>query len=274
MFRTEHSAFLLRAAADFSDFQLAKYTDLLILRTKGFSEVFCFAGFSGHRCPEMPYGGRTPPASLNARPAAAQQRVRSVPGDGGSGEYIVKRKAVYTTGEAATICHLSQQTIIRCFDNGHLGGFRVPGSRFRRIPHEDLVAFMRVNGIPLGPVASEHINALVVAADVTLRDLLQCALQHDDRFEPSLGQTSFDAGVMAERFAPTVVIVEHVPPRIDACQICRGLQKQFGEDDIIAVVVNPGSDEHALRELGVSDFHTTPFDIEALIERLAESGKD
>jgi excisionase family DNA binding protein len=186
----------------------------------------------------------------------------------------VKRKAVYTTGEAATICHLSQQTIIRCFDDGQLGGFRVPGSRFRRIPHEDLIAFMRSNGIPLGPFASEHINVLVVAVDSTLRDLLERVLQHDERFEPSIGQTCFDAGVMAERFAPAVVIVEHVPPRLDACHICRGLQQQFGEDDITAVVVNPGSDEQALRDLGVSDFHTTPFDIEALIERLAECGQE
>ncbi len=43
-------------------------------------------------------------------------------------------KQVFTTGEAAEICKVSQQTIIRCFDSGRLTGFRVPGSRFRRIP--------------------------------------------------------------------------------------------------------------------------------------------
>ena len=37
-------------------------------------------------------------------------------------------KTVFTTGEAAKICKVSQQTIIRCFDNGQLKGFRVPGS--------------------------------------------------------------------------------------------------------------------------------------------------
>jgi len=47
-------------------------------------------------------------------------------------------KTVFTTGEAAKICKVSQQTIIRCFDNGQLKGFRVPGSRFRRIPREAL----------------------------------------------------------------------------------------------------------------------------------------
>ena len=32
-------------------------------------------------------------------------------------------KTVFTTGEAAKICKVSQQTIIRCFDNGSLKGF-------------------------------------------------------------------------------------------------------------------------------------------------------
>ena len=42
-------------------------------------------------------------------------------------------KTVFTTGEAAKICKVSQQTIIRCFDSGQLKGFRVPGSEIRGI---------------------------------------------------------------------------------------------------------------------------------------------
>ena len=59
-------------------------------------------------------------------------------------------KTVFTTGEAAKICKVSQQTIIRCFDSGQLKGFRVPGSRFRRIPRDALYRFMKENGIPDG----------------------------------------------------------------------------------------------------------------------------
>ena len=63
-------------------------------------------------------------------------------------------KTVFTTGEAAKICKVSQQTIIRCFDSGQLKGFRVPGSRFRRIPREQLFSFMRDNGIPTDALES------------------------------------------------------------------------------------------------------------------------
>lgn len=55
---------------------------------------------------------------------------------------------VYTTGEAAYIAYVSQQTVIRCFDDGTLRGFRVPKSKFRRIPREGLFEFLIANEIP------------------------------------------------------------------------------------------------------------------------------
>ena len=57
-------------------------------------------------------------------------------------------KEVLTTNEAAKICKLSQQTIIRCFDRGDLKGFRVPGSTHRRILPEELRKFMEKHGMP------------------------------------------------------------------------------------------------------------------------------
>jgi excisionase family DNA binding protein len=56
---------------------------------------------------------------------------------------------VFSTGEAAKLCKVSQQTIIRCFDSGQLQGFRAQGNRFRRIPRESLILFMTEQGIPV-----------------------------------------------------------------------------------------------------------------------------
>src|SRR5437764_11469415 len=74
-------------------------------------------------------------------------------------------KTVFTTGEAAKICKVSQQTIIRCFDSGQLKGFRVPGSRFRRIPRAELYSFMRDNGIPTDALESGKRKLLIVDDD-------------------------------------------------------------------------------------------------------------
>lgn len=64
-------------------------------------------------------------------------------GNGMDPDESLSEKKTFTTGEAAAICKVSQQTIIRCFDAGRLQGFRVPGSKFRRIPREELIRFMR-----------------------------------------------------------------------------------------------------------------------------------
>lgn len=44
---------------------------------------------------------------------------------------------------------VSQHTIIRSFDEGELEGFRVPRSKFRRIPRQCLLDYMTKYHIPL-----------------------------------------------------------------------------------------------------------------------------
>lgn len=55
---------------------------------------------------------------------------------------------VYTAGEAAKICRVSMQTIVRSFDSGDLAGFLAPQSRRRRIPRHSLLDFMDRHDIP------------------------------------------------------------------------------------------------------------------------------
>lgn len=57
-------------------------------------------------------------------------------------------KDVYTTGEAAKLCRLSQQTVIRCIDAGTLKGYRVPGSSHRRVTRGELARFIEASGLP------------------------------------------------------------------------------------------------------------------------------
>ena len=91
-------------------------------------------------------------------------------------------KTVFTTGEAAEICKVSQQTIIRCFDSGRLHGFRVPGSKFRRIPREELLRFMKANNIPLEILEGTRKRVLVVDDDPEILEIFVDLLARDGRF--------------------------------------------------------------------------------------------
>ncbi len=52
----------------------------------------------------------------------------------------------FTTAEAATICRLPHQTIIRCFEDGKLRGYRDDRTGLRRINRRELERFMRLCG--------------------------------------------------------------------------------------------------------------------------------
>lgn len=185
----------------------------------------------------------------------------------------MKRKAVYTTGEVADICNLSQQTIIRCFDNGQLNGFRVPGSRFRRIPHDALVQFMHDNNIPLDGLGSDKISVLVVDDDPEIVELFVDVLQTDGRFEVDTAETGYDAGLKTQQIRPDIVILDYMLPDINGNIVCKTIRSNPDLSHIkiliISGMVNP-SEVDKLRAAGADDFIKKPFNIETVLERITE----
>jgi len=182
-------------------------------------------------------------------------------------------KQVFTTGEVAEICHVSQQTIIRCFDSGKLQGFRVPGSRFRRIPRDSLVEFMKDNDVPLDLLESGRKRVLIVDDDVAIVDMLQDVLAHDGRFEVKATKTGYEAGILTQSFNPDLILLDYLLPDINGNVVCRTIRENpaFKGVKIIFVsgVVNPDEVEE-LRKIGADDFIKKPFNVEKLIERMVE----
>ena len=185
----------------------------------------------------------------------------------------LRHKSVFTTGEAAEICGLSQQTIIRCFDSGHLGGFRVPGSKFRRIPRDKLLKFMKENKIPLDRLESDKVKVLIVDDDQDLVDLFVEIMGKDGRFEMRTAGTGFDAGVEANRFRPDVIVLDYLLPDINGMAVCKTVRQSEELDNtrilIISGVINrPEVDQ--LLEAGADDFIKKPFGVPEVMERIFE----
>jgi excisionase family DNA binding protein len=180
---------------------------------------------------------------------------------------------VYTTGEAAEICKVSQQTIIRCFDAGRLGGFRVPGSRFRRIPRDALIKFMKDNAIPLDNLDTGRRKVLVVDDDAEIVELFVDVLTRDGRFEVRTASSGYDAGVLTQEFMPDLMILDYMLPDINGNVVCQTIRNnpKFEHMKIIIVSGVVNQDEiDELKQAGANDFVKKPFNIEKLIERMVE----
>jgi two-component system, OmpR family, response regulator len=182
-------------------------------------------------------------------------------------------KSVFTTGEAAEICKVSQQTIIRCFDSGRLKGFRVPGSRFRRIPRESLLQFMKDNGIPPDALDNGKTKVLVVDDDPEIVELFVDVLERDGRFEVKTAATGYDAGMITQEFNPDLVILDYMLPDINGNVVCKTIRQkpEFEHTKIIIVSGVVNQDEiNELLKAGADEFVKKPFNIEKLIERIGE----
>jgi len=182
-------------------------------------------------------------------------------------------KQVFTTGEAAEICQISQQTVIRCFDSGRLKGFRVPGSRFRRIPRAELIEFMRANDMPLERLEGDARRLLVVDDDEQIVELFVDVLERDPRLEVRTASSGYDAGIVTEQFRPDLVILDYMLPDINGDVVCRTIRENpdFADTKIVIVsgVVNQ-SEINRLLAGGADDFVKKPFNIDKLVGRIHE----
>jgi len=194
-------------------------------------------------------------------------------GRSSNGTAVWADKQVFTTGEAAEICGVSQQTIIRCFDSGRLQGFRVPGSKFRRIPRAELIRFMRANDIPLSPLEGMRKRILIVDDDPAILEMLEEVLGTDDRFEVRTASTGYDAGLLTEQFKPQLILLDYMLPDLNGNVVCQRLRANpdFNATKIVIIsgVVNQQEIDHLL-ESGANDFIKKPFDIKRLVARVAE----
>lgn len=182
-------------------------------------------------------------------------------------------KTVFTTGEVADICKISQQTVIRCFDSGKLRGFRVPGSKFRRIPRDSLMQFMKDNSIPLENLDSGKKRVLVVDDDEAILDMLVELLERDGRFEVRVARGGYEAGMLTQEFQPDCIVLDYKLPDIDGNRVCRTLRTNPSFSQMKIIIISGVADPDEIAELkaaGADDFMRKPFQIDELIARILQ----
>jgi len=144
---------------------------------------------------------------------------------------IGHQKDVLTTGEVARACHVAPRTVSKWFDTGRLKGYRIPGSRDRRIPMESLVSFMRAHEMPLGDLDGGVCRILIINGNVPADLLAACS--KSDRHDVRTAGNGFEAGMVAQQFRPHAVVVDADDD--DALQICGNIKSNasFGSAAVI-----------------------------------------
>ena len=187
-------------------------------------------------------------------------------------------KTVLTTGEVAAICNVAARTVSKWIDSGRLAGYRIPGSRDRRVTRDALEAFIRETGIPTSAPTTEGAERVLVAdADRHTAAALATTLAGETGREVRVCGTAFEAGVECERFAPRWVIADTSLGMGEVTGLAAWIRASGS--GVRLAVMGPAftpQEESMLRQAGAAAIFRKPFTlrqvVEALSRRLAAAG--
>jgi len=183
-----------------------------------------------------------------------------------------KSKDVLTTGQVAKICNVAPRTVSKWFDTGQLRGYRIPGSKDRRIPADQLVRFMRAHNMPLNGLDTGMVRILLVDDDDERTGQLTKNLENDGRYEVRTAESAFDAGVVADQFRPHVIFID-LNLDINLKRICSLVREQTELQGAKVVAVTGKLTEgegQALLQQGFDSYLCRPFETRQVIECIDE----
>lgn len=185
-----------------------------------------------------------------------------------------REKDVLTTGEVARICNVAPRTVSKWFDSGQLQGYRIPGSKDRRIPLNSLIRFMKSHNIPLEGLMSGTTRVLVVDHEHEVAEVVQKLLIEHAGYEVAMATSGFQAGLEAERFKPNVVLLDLHLDNSDGRDLCRLIREQenLQMTKIIGMSGKLTDGQiHQLRAAGLDGFLKKPFNIKQVIQVVEEA---
>ena len=178
-------------------------------------------------------------------------------------------KDVFTTGEVAKICNVAARTVSKWFDSGQLEGYRIPGSKDRRIPVASLTRFMKSHGIPLDGLMSGATRVLICDGDATVCDGLSRVLNEETNYEVRTTCDLFSLGYECERFRPHVLLLDMNTGSFDSTgfmQTIRGLDDLSGMRVIAMSGGLTDGQATSLCRMGFDDTLAKPFTVRQVID--------
>lgn len=185
-----------------------------------------------------------------------------------------KPKDVLTTGDVARICNVAPRTVSKWFDSGQLRGYRIPGSKDRRIPLTQLLQFMEAHRIPLNGLDSGRQRVVVVDPDEEFARVLAGSLANHRQYEVSTAASAFEAGVVVQECKPHVLLIDVSLPGTSAKELCRVLRGHEWLSMIKLIAIGAGLADgrgQALLQDGFDAFLSKPFEVRQLIQAIEQT---
>ena len=185
-----------------------------------------------------------------------------------------RQKDILTTGEVAKICNVAPRTVSKWFDSGQLRGYRIPGSKDRRIPLSALMRFMKAHNIPMDGLQSGRTRVLIVDAGSEILEVLEKVLTEQADYDVKTAHSGFAAGVACEKFRPHVLLVDMHLGDIKGEDVLKLIRdnNDLQMTRVIAMSgkLTDGQGQHLLHN-GFDGYLKKPFHVRQVIEKIEEA---
>jgi excisionase family DNA binding protein len=180
-----------------------------------------------------------------------------------------------TSGEMATHCMVSRDTIKRWIREGILDSVSTPGGR-NRIPRHVAVRFLRDHNIPVPESLSGEsaYRALVVDDNRTVRETMKRIFDHaGGQFELEIASGGVEGCVKIGLFKPHILILDLLMPEVDGFKVIEAVRgnPETKDTKILAYsgYLTPARVDRALRA-GADDYLSKPFQPDAFWSKVSE----
>lgn len=191
-----------------------------------------------------------------------------------SGHINMNKKSVLTTGQVAKLCNVAPRTVTKWFDSGQLKGYRIPGSKDRRIPQNELIRFMKDHNIPTDADEKGRLRILIIDSHVEHAQNITNLLSVKGSFDIKCAHNSFDAGLTALRFFPDIILVNLLSSEIDSGSLCRYVRQCDELTDCSLIALAGGlspKDVYNLHNQGFDSVVTDPANLDLVLSSIQQT---
>ncbi len=185
-----------------------------------------------------------------------------------------RQKDILTTGEVAKICNVAPRTVSKWFDSGQLRGYRIPGSKDRRIPLNSLIRFMKAHNIPLDGLQSGRTRVLIVDDESEIVEVLEKVLTEQANYEVRTAHSGFASGVECEKFRPHVMLLDIHLGDIQGQEVLK-LVRDNPDLQLTKVIAMSGKltdgQANQLLQNGFDGYLKKPFHVRQVIETIEDA---
>ncbi|MBN1808447.1 MAG: response regulator [Planctomycetes bacterium] len=177
----------------------------------------------------------------------------------------MQQRQYLSTGELAKLCNMTKHTVLTAIGNGVITTSRTPGGH-HRIHVDEAKVFLESHAIPVTKLAGVMPSILVVDDDKDTLELIRRALANESVIV-EMARCGYDAGAMAAKMRPQLIVLDILLPDIDGRTICRQIRQNpvSRNTRVLAISGLRGKEEEeSIYAAGVDDYLQKPFSLQEL----------